>query len=167
MTDEHFDGFVDSLLMFMVIYDKAISDELYPLWFGALKEFPLEEIQASFNACIRDTKVGRFKPPMPADILEHMPVTNASLAREAWTVIYRALRFERSRVNANAFHDPITTQVVKAMTIEKLTSFVYEEELDALGIEFKAAYVKVLQDAADKAKLPRKSDLTTKLLPKS
>jgi hypothetical protein len=165
MVKDDFKAFSAALGTFMMIYEKPLAAPLFIVWFKALMEFPLEEIQASFDACLRDTKVGCFKAPMPADVIEHMPVTDASRSRDAWRLLGNALRHDRSRLKS-PFHDPVINDVIAAMGgPEKLCSFAYEEELEAIGVEFMNGYVGRVQEAAAKAQLPRLSAPGTKALP--
>lgn len=70
------------------------------IWFRALQRYPLEAVQAAFDAHVRDPQRGRFVPT-PADIIAQIEGSAADDGRpgaeEAWATAFRA-RDERNTV---------------------------------------------------------------------
>lgn len=88
----------DQFKMLMVgigeLYGKEITKPLMRIYFSALTNYSLEQVESGINAHTMDSKHGSFFPK-PADIARHLQtdeVSTEELAELAWSQVMREMR---------------------------------------------------------------------------
>lgn len=95
------------------LYDKDISKDVMALYFNALREFSIEELNSAFTAHSLDAKHGTFFPK-PADIVRQTEKNKPSIqdrALLAWAEVENAIKRTGSW-GTPVFTDPITPAAV-------------------------------------------------------
>lgn len=93
MRDSDLIGFSDMLSDVASLYGKTISTTQASMWFRAMSNFSIEQVQAAFDAHTKNSTRGRFMPT-PADLIGEIEESCTNDGRptpaEAWSIALQA-----------------------------------------------------------------------------
>ena len=105
--------FVKCLLGCAEVYGREVSENVLELWWGLLKDHPIEAIEGAFARHMKSPDAGQFMAK-PADIVKMLTGTSLDAAMIAWTSVDRAVRHVGPYASP-AFEDPIIMRVLADM----------------------------------------------------
>lgn len=95
------------------LYGRQFSTPAIQLYWEALKDFPLEDIQRAARAYLNNPDSGQFCPK-PADLIRMLSGNSQTQALQAWAKVERAVRTVGAWQSV-VFDDPIIHAVVRDM----------------------------------------------------
>lgn len=106
--------FSRAMTRLFAIYGDELTPALLHAWWGALEEFPIEDVMAAMNLHAKDPKAGMFRPT-PAHLMAHLTET---LPRERR--LQRSLRRQQLAL-AIAPHDEAIRRAYTDVKLEVLS----------------------------------------------
>uniref|UniRef100_UPI0036DF8CE0 hypothetical protein n=1 Tax=Photorhabdus sp. RM322S TaxID=3342825 RepID=UPI0036DF8CE0 len=113
MNDIEKSQFAKSMAAVGEIYGREISEIMIGIYWNALKNYAMADVQRAFQRHTRDTDNGQFFPK-PADLIRHIEGNKDGKALQAWSKVYRAIG-SYGRRNSVVFDDPIIHSVITEM----------------------------------------------------
>jgi hypothetical protein len=86
MRKEDFDQFSVLMLTLSELYDKKVSEPVLKMYFIALEQFPIEQVQRAVNRAVTELKFF----PKPAELIELMAGNRDDRAESAWETLWQA-----------------------------------------------------------------------------
>ncbi len=105
--------FAQSMTAVGEIYGREISEIMVGIYWNALKNYEMTDVQKAFQGHTRDTDNGQFFPK-PADLIRHIDGNKDGKALRAWSKAYQAIR-RYGRRNSVVFDDALIHAVIEDM----------------------------------------------------
>jgi hypothetical protein len=138
---EAFGGILGAVMSY---YDKDVPLPVAQIWFRALAEFELVDIQAALDHHVKNPDEGRFSPKV-AHIGAYLRGGASARSLRAWTMVEKAIRCV-GHYRSVCFDDAITNKVICDMGgWPKLCLAETVEDLKFRGIEFQKRYAGLVQ----------------------
>lgn len=106
-------AFIDLILGTAELYEKTPGDAALELYWNALEDLELQQIEFAIGRHLRDPDKGRFMPK-PADIRSCIPGAGKRTSIIAWAEVERAI-FKYGIYRTVQFVDGVTNAVLKDM----------------------------------------------------
>ena len=146
MTEDDKRDFLKALIAVGAIYDQSPEQvrDKSPIYWAALNHRSLDDVRLALNAHVRDSDRGRFFPK-PADIEAKLPGINSLWlsADEAWAMCPKD-------ENDSA---AMTSEMSQALSVAN--DLIYEGDLIAARMAFKAAYNRLVDEAKMQGRKPQ------------
>lgn len=113
MKREDFDKFAAALGGIAELYGKPVSEVAQRIWWEALKQFDIKDVERAMIAAIKSPDTGQFMP-RPADIIRMIEGTTGDRALLAWSRVQDTMR-SVGAYNSVAFDDPAIHAAVESM----------------------------------------------------
>ena len=91
MRDADFARFTVALSAVAELHGRTLSEAAMLLWWQALVDHEIDQVEHALRACIRDPETGRYMPK-PADVIRHLRGNPADEALIAWGAVLSAAR---------------------------------------------------------------------------
>ncbi len=95
------------------LYGKTISAQLTDIYWRALKNYELQDVQRAFQAHVHNPDKGQFFPK-PADVVRYIEGSGETKALQAWAKVEKAM-IQVGRYESVAFDDGIIHAVIDDM----------------------------------------------------
>lgn len=138
MNDIEKSQFAKSMAAIGEIYGREISEIMVGIYWNALKNYAMPDVQRAFQGHTRDTDSGQFFPK-PADLIRHIEGNKDGKALLAWSKVYRAIG-SYGRRNSVVFDDPVIHAVITEMGGWVELAGVTEDEVPFRAKEFEKRY---------------------------
>jgi hypothetical protein len=138
MQDSDKSEFMAMLEGIFLSYGKDINISVYRIWWGAVRQFSIEEIDKAFNAHVMNPESGQYLPK-PADIIKHLKGTNTDRAAIAWSRVIRAIEII-GPYQTIAFDDPVIHAVIRDMDGWVKLNSITDAESPFVANDFKNRY---------------------------
>lgn len=144
MIDSDKREFMSVMMTTADLYDKTINPERIAVYWNALKHRELSDIKAAINFHIQDPQRGRFFP-LPADVSAQLPAERDPWpdAEVAWA------RCPKDEGESGALCEEV------AAALDVASGFIYEGDMVAARMAFKAEYTRRVADAKIMGAIPK------------
>jgi len=133
--DEKFSGM---LIAAGELYNKTLSTAVIGIYWNALKNYDLGEVQRAFSSHAADTDNGQFMPK-PADLIRHIQGSKEGRALQAWSKVEKAIR-TIGHYDSVVFDDPFIHQIIDEMGGWCKVCGTSEDEMPFKSKEFEKRY---------------------------
>ena len=131
--------FARTLLAVAEIYEKSIAQDYIEIYWGALKEYFLDDIREAFGEHIKNTQTGMFMPK-PADVIKQIEKNSRIISESKWDkVIFVMRRFGRY---GHSELDSSTLNIVNSMGGWYHLCSLNDFEIQKLKSKFELEYFK-------------------------
>lgn len=113
MKKDDMPQFALSLAELGEIYAKNISEFLTEIYWKALEDFELEDVQKALRAHIHNPDCGQYFPK-PADVVRFIEGSGETKALSAWTMVEKAIH-QVGSYQSIAFEDPLIHAALEDM----------------------------------------------------
>lgn len=92
-------AFAECMAPFASIYRQELTPLVLDVWWGALYEYPFDDVKIALALHVKDPDAGMF-PPTPAHIIKHLTTTIPESRRSARNRLQREYRTLRNDIEA-------------------------------------------------------------------
>lgn len=95
-------AFAECMAPFASVYGLQLTTLVLDVWWGALAEYPLEDVRTALALHVKDPDIGMFKPT-PAHIINHLARTIPDMRRQARNKLQREYLTRRNEIEAKQY----------------------------------------------------------------
>lgn len=154
MNNQDKEQFSKIMLSVAEVFEKEMTKMKLMVYFSALQDLTIEQVQEGVNKHLRDTQAGTFMPK-PSDILKQVNGTERAAqeqlegtAQMQWMNVTHAIS-RCGRYRTPNFKDPYTRAAVTAMGGWSLFCDLSNEQLNWKGKEFVKTYQSMVTKPID------------------